>query len=82
MVKIAFNPAFSKIFSKIRDSSLKERIIKQFSKIKENPEIGKPMRYTKKGSREVYVAPFRLSYLYIKEEEKILFVNLYHKDEQ
>jgi hypothetical protein len=31
------------------------------SKIKDNPEIGKQMRYDKKGTREMYISPFRLS---------------------
>ena len=82
MVTVAFHPSFEKIFFKIKDKALKEKIIKQFIKIKENPEIGKPMQYTRKGTREVYVSPFRLSYLYIKEKDKIIFLDLYHKDEQ
>ena len=82
MVTVAFNPSFERVFSKIKDKSLKERIIKQFSKIRDNPETGKPMRYARKGTREVYINPFRLSYIYLKEEEKIVFLDLYHKDEQ
>lgn len=82
MVKSNFHSDFQKTFSKIRDSALKERIIKQFEKIRENPEIGKPMRHGRKGTREVYVPPFRLSYAYLKEEDKIIFLDLYHKDEQ
>ena len=82
MVIVEFHPQFQKIFSKIKDNSLKERIIKQFSKIRENPEIGKPMRYARKGTREVYIPPFRLSYAYIRSENKIVLLDLYHKDEQ
>ncbi|MBI4983334.1 type II toxin-antitoxin system RelE/ParE family toxin [Candidatus Woesearchaeota archaeon] len=82
MVIVEFDPEFKKIFSRIKDPALKERIIKQFEKIKENPEIGKPMRYTRKGTREVYVSPFRLSYHYLKEEDKIVLADLYHKDKQ
>ena len=82
MMKSSFHPDFQKIFSKIRDNGLKERIIKLFEKIRDNPEIGKPMRHSRKGTREVYVPPFRLSYAYLKEEGKIVFLDLYHKDEQ
>lgn len=82
MVIVAFHPSFEKAYSKIGDKILKEKIIKQLVKIKENPEIGKPMRYTRKGTREVYVSPFRLSYLFIKEEDKIVILDLYHKDKQ
>jgi mRNA-degrading endonuclease RelE of RelBE toxin-antitoxin system len=82
MVIAVFDPFFEKLFSKIKDAALKERIIKQFIKIRENPEVGKPMRYGRKGTREVYVSPFRLSYVFVKEEGKIIFLDLYHKDEQ
>ena len=82
MVTILFEPAFQKTFSKIKDPLLKERIFKQLSKIKENPEIGKPMRYARKSTREVYIGPFRLSYAYLKEENKLIFLDFYHKDEQ
>ena len=82
MVIAEFHPNFQKIFSKIKDNSLKEKIMKQFSKIKNNPEIGKPMRNVRKGTREVYIPPFRLSYAYLKSEDKIIFLDLYHKDEQ
>ncbi len=43
MVNVLFDEYFKKNFEKIKDSSLKERIIKQISKIKDNPEIGKPL---------------------------------------
>ena len=60
----------------------KTKIKKQIRKIVENPKVGKLMRYARKGTREVYVSPFRLSYAYFPEEEKIIFLDLYHKDEQ
>ncbi|MBT5021314.1 type II toxin-antitoxin system RelE/ParE family toxin [Candidatus Woesearchaeota archaeon] len=82
MVKLAFNPNFKKIFDKINDSNIKNRIIKQFVKIKNNPELGKPMRYSRRGTREVYVKPFRLAYVYFVEENTVVFLNLYHKNEQ
>ena len=82
MVVVEFDPHFKKLFSKIKDQSLKEKIIKHIAKLKENPEIGKPMQYTRKGTRELYIAPFRLSYVYKKEEELIIILELYHKDEQ
>ena len=82
MVTAEFNYDFQKSFSKIEDSTLKERIIKQIEKLKENPELGKPMKYIRKGTRELYISPFRLSYLYIKSENKIVLLDLYHKDDQ
>lgn len=73
---------FIKTFSKIKDSATKEHISAQIRKILKEPETGKPMRYARKGTREIYVSPFRLSYAYLKEEDKMIFLDLYHKDEQ
>jgi mRNA-degrading endonuclease RelE of RelBE toxin-antitoxin system len=82
MVRIAYSENFQKIFSKIKDNILKEKIIKQILKIKAYPEIGKPMKYSRKGTREVYIKPFRLVYAYEKNENKIILLDFYHKDEQ
>ena len=82
MVKVKFHPSFKKIFSKIKDKSLKERILKQIIKIKDNPEFGKPMKYARKGTREIYVAPYRLSYIYDENEDTIILLDIYHKDDQ
>jgi len=82
MVVAIFHPSFQKVFSKIRDESTKQKIIKQFVKIRDNPEIGKPMKYSRKGTREVYIGSCRLSYMYLREECKIVFLDLYHKDQQ
>lgn len=73
---------FVKTLQKIRDETVKEKVKKQILKIIENPETGKPMQYSRKGTREVYVSPFRLSYAYIQEENRIILLELYHKDEQ
>lgn len=82
MVSVAYEPLFEKTIGKIKDSILQKRVKNHIKKIIENPEIGKPMSYDRKGTRELYIPPFRLSYAYIKEEEKIIFLDLYHKDEQ
>jgi mRNA-degrading endonuclease RelE of RelBE toxin-antitoxin system len=59
----------------------KPNFLKKIHKIKDN--------YTKervknqiKGTRELYIGSFRLSYAYLKDENKIIFLDLYHKDEQ
>lgn len=64
------------------DHSYIERIQKIIAKIINNPEIGKPMRFDRKGTREVYVSPFRLSYSYDKNSEILFLLEIYHKDEQ
>ena len=82
MVKVIFDDNFKIFFSKIRDNLLKTKILKQIEKLKINPEVGKPMRNTRKGTRELYISPFRLSYSYIKSEDKIVLLDLYHKKRQ
>ena len=75
MVNVDRHPQFSKLFEKIKDNVLREKIKKQIEKIIVNPEIGKPMMYNRKGTREVYVSPYRLSYIYSKEEDKIIILD-------
>ncbi len=80
MVKIIFDPYFKNSFFRLKDKQLKEKIIKQIEKININPLIGKPMRYNRKNTRELYISPFRLSYEI--EGDLVLILALYHKDEQ
>ena len=61
---------------------MKTKIEKQIKKISDNPEIGKPMSYKRKGTREVYISPFRLSYLYLIDKNIVYILNLYHKKKQ
>lgn len=82
MLEIEHKPEFLKKIEKIKDNGLKEKIKKHITKIIEFPEVGKPMMYSRKGTRELYIRPFRLSYAYLKSENKIIFLDLYHKDEQ
>ena len=81
MVDVELIPHFRKVVSKI-DNANRDKVLKAIGKIKDNPEIGKPMRYARKGTRELYISRFRLSYAYIKEDDKVIFLDLYHKDEQ
>ena len=82
MVNVAFDPLFEKTVKKIKDIVLLKQLKNQIHKIIGDPETGKPMRYERKGTREVYFSSFRLSYVYLKEEDKIVFLDIYHKDEQ
>jgi mRNA-degrading endonuclease RelE of RelBE toxin-antitoxin system len=74
-------PKFVQQIKKIDKSQL-ERIKKLINKIMNAPEIGKPMRFDRKGTREVYVGSFRLSYFYDKEQDILYLLEIYHKDEQ
>jgi addiction module RelE/StbE family toxin len=80
MVNVIFDSYFKRNFKKIKDQTTKEKIIKQIQKIKTNPEIGKPMMYARKGTRELYIPPFRLSYKV--EGDTVYILDLYRKDEQ
>lgn len=82
MVTVAYDPHFEKTLRKIKDALLKDRVKHHILKIIDDPDIGKPMRYTRKETREVYIPPFRLSYFYDRAQDSIVFLALYHKDEQ
>lgn len=82
MLIIEHSPDFLSLLRKVKNKADEERIKKQIKKIVEAPEVGKPMRYARRGTREVYISSFRLSYAYLKEEDKLIFLAIYHKDEQ
>lgn len=82
MVNVIFDPVFEKRVKKIKDTRLKEKVKKQVAKIIEQPSIGKPMRYGRKDTRELHTPPFRPSYHYDEEKQLVIFLDLYHKDEQ
>ena len=79
MVEVRFDKKFTKIFSKVKDELLRTKIINQIKKISENPEIGKPMSWGRKGTRELYIPPFRLSYTYSVKEKVVNISDLFHK---
>lgn len=81
MVNVKPSEDFERILNKL-DKSIRIKIDKLIDKIILNPEIGKPMMYDRKGTREVYVKPFRLSYSYDKNADILYLLDLYHKKEQ
>jgi len=80
-IRIRESDRFKKISRKLR-KDIKDRIEKQIRKIVANPEVGKSMKHNRKGTREVYVGQFRLSYSYNNKDEVIILLDFYHKDEQ
>ena len=72
---------FRKIFDRL-DKTFQIRATKLIQKLVKNPNIGKPMKYGRKGTREVYLKPFRLSYTYCKNDRLITLLDLYHKKKQ
>jgi mRNA-degrading endonuclease RelE of RelBE toxin-antitoxin system len=81
-LNVEYEEAFTKRISKLRHEEIKRQIQSLVQKILERPETGKPMRHDRKGTREVYVQSFRLSYTYDEQTNTIIFLDLYHKDEQ
>ena len=75
--KIILSQEFLKETKRL-DSFLKGKLKKQINKILENPEIGKPLRYLR-GERSVYIHPFRLIYVYSKNNNEIIFLKFGHR---
>ena len=82
MVNVIFDEHLQRAISKIKDQEVQKSIKNKIKKIIKNPETGKPMRNVRKGTREVYVGSFRLSYAYYKDKDTLEFLDFYHKDEQ
>ena len=78
MVKVTFSEGFEKSFKKLKDKTLKGRIIKQIKKIIENPLIGKPLRHDLRGERSLYIKPYRLIYAVRKDE--IILLRFLHRE--
>lgn len=81
MVTINYDSQFHEAVSNL-DNSYKIRVKKQIKKIISNPLVGKPMKHNRKGTREVYISPFRLSNVYDEQNDTLLFLDVYHKDKQ
>ena len=79
MVEVRFDKRFKVVFSKLKDDVLRKRVARQIKKMTENPKAGKPMRNIRKGTRELYIPPFRLSYFYYMSKDVIYILDLYHK---
>ncbi len=81
MLKIRETDSFKSSKSRL-DKSYLIKLEKLIGKIIQNPQIGKPMRHNRKGTREVYLSPFRVSYAYYPEEDILTFLDIYHKNKQ
>lgn len=54
---------FIRVYDKL-DESVRAKLGKIMGKAPLNPDIGKPVRFARKGTRELYLPPFRLSHAY------------------
>lgn len=80
MVSVEYDTRFVTAVQRIRDAVMKRRVTTQIRKSIDDPTVGKPMRYARKGTREVRVGSYRLAYAWF--EDTIVLLELYHKDKQ
>jgi len=73
-MEIIFSEEFRKDFKRIKDSKLRERIIKVVKKLESLPDSGKPLRHRLKGHRRLVVKPFRIIY---RTEKERLVINCF-----
>lgn len=66
MPDVKYDDNFLKEYGKIRDKGLQLKVDAQISKIIATPSTGKPMKYARKGTREVYMKSFRISYAFFE----------------
>ena len=69
-MEIIFSEEFKKDFKKIKDKSLRLKIIKHIKKLAKIPESGKPLKYELKNHRSIKIPPFRI--IYRLSENKII----------
>ena len=69
MVRIIPSNAFKKNVKHL-DSFDRQKLEKKIQKIISNPNVGKPLKYTR-GERALYVKPFRIVYA-VRGEEIVL----------
>ena len=73
-----FTDAFERSVRKIKDASIKERVKDQVKEIISRPDIGKPLRFQRKGERSVRVPPFRI--IYAVEGNTVYFLDFDKRD--
>ncbi|MBI2671811.1 type II toxin-antitoxin system RelE/ParE family toxin [Candidatus Woesearchaeota archaeon] len=78
-MEIIFSEDFKRDFQKIRDKTIRLRIIKQLKKLSEMPEAGKPLKYNWRNHRSVRISPFRI--IYHMENAKIIINCFDHRKE-
>jgi len=75
--QIVYTSLFEQAIKKLKDNPLKERIKKQIRKIVQNPSIGKPLKFSKKGERSIRIPPFRI--IYAVQNTTLYFLNFDHR---
>ena len=76
---IVLTQKYEKDIKHIKEQDTKEKIKKQIQKIIENPEIGRPLQYSLKGERTIYIKPYRL--IYAVEGNTLILLRFEHRKE-
>ena len=61
-MKVIYTEEFKRDARKVKDKKIQGRIKKMVKKIRDNPEVGKPLRYDLFGLRSIQIPPFRILY--------------------
>ena len=69
-MEIVFSEEFKKDFKKIKDKSIRLKLIKHIKKLGDLPDSGKPLKYKLKNHRSIRIPPFRI--VYRLEKDKII----------
>ena len=77
--KIIPTDKFVRDVKKLRDKKTKERIDAEVRRIRENPDVGKPLGYGLKGEKTVRIPPYRLIYAVIGNN--LILLSFEHRDE-
>lgn len=82
--EVEFTDLFISHYSKrLKSGNWKKKVRIHIKKIICDPYVGKSMKHTRKGTREIYINDsFRLSYCYSKETKNLLFLTIYPKKKQ
>ncbi len=70
---------FERAVRGIRDAGVKERVKKQIEKLVADPEVGKPLRYDRRGERRLRVGPYRI--LYAVKDDVLYLLDFRHREE-
>ncbi|HJH25313.1 MAG TPA: hypothetical protein C5S37_00745 [Methanophagales archaeon] len=61
-MKVIYTEEFKRDVRKVKDKKIQGRTKKMVKKIKDNPEVGKPLGYDLFGLRSIKIPPFRILY--------------------
>ena len=77
--KVIPTDKFVRDVKKLRDKKTKERIDAEVKRIRENPDVRKPLGYGLKGEKTVRIPPYRLIYAVIGNN--LILLRFEHRDE-